>query len=148
MAAPRVKAAKLKPPPSLHHVVFCVEPDNQDAAADVWRNLGFEFVEILLDDVSLRVLLDWTRGIEIVSPTTSDATVCAARSFLNEQGEGVYSVVVRTEAISAATESMRRCGAELAYLQSRSGDGYTLEEAQFAPVLGMPITLLETDLAG
>jgi hypothetical protein len=92
--------------PSLHHVVFCVEPDNQDAAADVWRTLGFEFVEILLDDVSLRVLLDWTRGIEIVSPTTSDATVCAARAFLNEQGEGVYSVVVRTEAIGAATESV------------------------------------------
>ena len=128
--------------------MFCVEPENQDAAADVWRNLGFEFVEILLDDVSLRVLLDWTRGIEIVSPTTSDATLCEARSFLNEQGEGVYTVVVRTEAISAATESMRRGSAELTYLQSRSGDGYTIEEAQFAPVFGMPITLLETDLAG
>ena len=111
----------MNPPPSLHHVVFCVEPDNQDAAADVWRTLGFEFVEILLDDVSLRVLLDWTRGIEIISPTTSDATVCAARAFLNEQGEGVYSVVVRTEAISAATESMRSRGAELTYHTARRG---------------------------
>jgi methylmalonyl-CoA/ethylmalonyl-CoA epimerase len=138
----------MKPPPSLHHVVFCVEPENHDAAADVWRTLGFEFVEILLDDVSLRVLLDWTRGIEVVSPTTSDATVSAARSFLNEHGEGVYSVVVRTEAISAATEGLRSVGAELAYRQSRSGDGYTLEEAQFAPVFGMPITLLDTNLAG
>ena len=138
----------MTPLPSLHHVVFCVEPDNQDAAADIWRTLGFEFAEILLEDVSLRVLLDWTRGIEIVSPTTSDATVCAARSYLNEHGEGVYAVVVHTEAISAATESLRSGGAELTYQQSRSGDSYTLEEAQFAPVLGMPITLLETDLAG
>jgi hypothetical protein len=136
------------PAPSLHHVVFCVEPDNQDAAADVWRLLGFEFVEILLDDVSLRVLLDWARGIEIVSPTTNDATVCAARSFLDENGEGVYSVVVRTEGISGATESLQRGGAELAYQQSRSGDGYTLQEAQFDPLFGMAITLLETDLAG
>jgi len=104
VAEHRVKAARMNPPPRLHHVVFCVEPDNQDAAADVWRTLGLEFVEILLDDVSLRVLLDWTRGIEIISPTTSDATVCAARAFLNEQGEGIYSVVVRTEAISAATD--------------------------------------------
>ena len=134
--------------PSLHHVVFCVEPDNQDAAADVWRTLGFEFAEILLEDVSLRVLLDWTRGIEIVSPTTSDDTGCAARSFLNEQGEGVYAVVVRTKTIGAATESLRSAGAELTYRQSRSEDSYTLEEAQFAPVFGMPITLLETDLAG
>ena len=138
----------MNPPPSLHHVVFCVEPDNQDAAADVWRTLGFVFDEIQLDDVSLRVLLDWARGVEIISPTTSDATVCAARSFLNEQGEGVYSVVLRTEAIGAVSESMRSRGAELSYRQSRSGDGYTLEEAQFAPVFGMPITLLETDLAG
>ena len=138
----------MNPAPSLHHVVFCVEPDNQDAAADVWRTLGFEFVEILLADVLLRVLLDWTRGIEIISPTTSDATACAARAFLNEQGEGVYSVVVRTEAIDAATESMRSRGAELTYHQSRGGDGYSLREAQFAPVFGMPITLLETDLAG
>ena len=137
----------MTPPPSLHHVVFCVEPDHQDAAADVWRTLGFEFVEILLEDVFLRVLLDWTRGIEIVSPTTSDATACGARSFLNEQGEGVYAVVVRTKAISATTESMRSCGVELTYRQSRSADSYTLEEAQFAPVFGMPITLLETDLA-
>ena len=106
------------------------------------------FDEIQLDDVSLRVLLDWARGVEIISPTTSDATVCAARSFLNEQGEGVYSVVLRTEAIGAVSESMRSRGAELSYRQSRSGDGYTLEEAQFAPVFGMPITLLETDLAG
>jgi hypothetical protein len=135
-------------PPSLHHVVFCVEPDHQDAAADVWRNLGFEFAEIMLDDVSLRVLLDWTRGIEIISPTTSDATACSARSFLNEHGEGVYSVVVRTETISASRDSMRGGGAELTYEQSRSGEGYTLEEAQFAPVFGMPITLLETDLSG
>jgi hypothetical protein len=138
----------MTPPPSLHHVVFCVEPDNQDAAADVWRMLGFEFAEILLEDVSLRVLLDWKRGIEIVSPTTSDATVCAARSYLNERGEGVYAVVVRTEAISAASDCMRSGGVELTYQQSRSGDSYTLEEAQFAPVFGMPITLLETDLAG
>ena len=125
-----------------------MEPDNQDAAADVWRTLGFEFDEILLDDVSLRVLLDWARGVEIISPTTNDATVRAARSFLNEQGEGVYSVVLRTEAIGAVSESMRSRGAELTYRQSRSGDGYTLEEAQFAPVFGMPITLLQTDLAG
>ena len=133
--------------PSLHHVVFCVEPNNQDAAADVWRTLGLEFVEILLDDVSLRVLLDWTRGVEIISPTTTDATACAARAFLNEHGEGIYSVVMRAETISDATEHMRRHGAELTYHQSRSGDGYTLEEAQFAPVFGMQITLLETDLA-
>ena len=132
--------------PSLHHVVFCVEPDHHDAAADVWRTLGFEFVEFLLEDVSLRVVLDWTRGIEIISPMTDNASVCVARAFLDERGEGVYSVVVRTDAIGAAIDGAERHGAELSFQQSRSGDGYALEEAMFAPVFGMPITLLETDI--
>jgi methylmalonyl-CoA/ethylmalonyl-CoA epimerase len=132
--------------PSLHHVVFCVEPQHQNAAAEVWRALGFEFVEITLDDVALRVLLDWSRGIEIISPTTEDATVCAARAFLDEHGEGVYSVVVRTTNISTATDGTRHSGADVAYHQNRGGDGYSLEEAMLTPVFGMPITLLETDL--
>ena len=132
--------------PSLHHVVFCVEPQHHNAAADVWRALGFEFVEIMLDDVALRVLLDWSRGIEIISPTTEDATACGARAFLDEHGEGVYSVVVRTTSISMAIDRTRRHGADVAYQQNRSGDGYTLEEAMLTPVFGMPITLLETDL--
>ncbi|MCU0270091.1 MAG: hypothetical protein MUF83_15790, partial [Acidimicrobiales bacterium] len=54
--------------PSLHHVVFCVHAENQDRAADFWRDLGFEFADIDVPDVGLRVLLDWTRGIEIISP--------------------------------------------------------------------------------
>jgi hypothetical protein len=98
----------MNPPPSLHHVVFCVEPDNQDAAADVWRTLGLEFVEILLADVSLRVLLDWTRGVEIISPTTSDATVCAARAFLNEHEK----VSIRSScALTQSALRRRACGA-------------------------------------
>jgi methylmalonyl-CoA/ethylmalonyl-CoA epimerase len=130
----------------LHHVVFCVEPDHHDAAADVWRAIGFDFVEIVLDDVSLRVLLDWSRGIEIISPTTDDAQECAARAFLDEHGEGVYSVIVRVDDIDAAIDCARRHGAELAYHQNRSQQGFSLEEAMLTPVLGMPITLLQTDL--
>ena len=132
--------------PSLHHVVFCVEPDHQDAAAGVWRTLGFEFAEFLLDDVSLRVLLDWTRGIEIIAPTTDDASLCAARLFLDEHGEGVYSVVVRAVGIGTAIEGAQRHGAELSFQQRRGYGDHTLEEAMFAPVFGMPITLLETDI--
>ena len=134
--------------PSLHHVVFCVEPDHQDAAADVWRTLGFEFAEIVLNDVSLRVLLDWTRGIEIIAPTSDDASVCAARLFLDEHGEGVYSVVVRADGIGTAIEGAQRHGARILYQQSRHAGDHQLEEAMFAPVFGMPITLLETDIPG
>ena len=55
--------------PSLHHVVFCVRRANQDEVAAFWRDLGFEFVDIDLPDVGLRVMLDWDRGIEIIAPT-------------------------------------------------------------------------------
>jgi 4-hydroxyphenylpyruvate dioxygenase-like putative hemolysin len=134
--------------PELHHVVFCVEPENQDAAADVWRVLGFEFTETILDDVTLRVLLDWSGGIEIISPTSDDPKVCAARSFLDEHGEGVYSVVLRSDSINAEIEKLVSRGATPTYRQRRGGDNYSLEEAMFAPTFGMSITLLETDLPG
>ena len=86
-----------RPRPHVHHVVVCVHRANQDAAASYCRDLGFEFTQFELDDVGLRVLLDWDGGMEIISPT-DDAGPEAdhAREFLEERGEGVYAVVVRT----------------------------------------------------
>ena len=130
--------------PHVHHIVFCVEPEHQDRAAELWRELGFQFAEIVLDDVGLRVLLDWTGGVEIISPTSSSAT--DARAFLDTHGDGVYSVVVRTDDIDAATDIARGHGASVALHHHRDGPGYTLEEVMLTPVLGMPVTLLATDL--
>jgi methylmalonyl-CoA/ethylmalonyl-CoA epimerase len=133
--------------PTLHHVAFCVERAHQDDAAGLWRDLGFEFVEIDLADIGVRVLLDWTRGIEIISPSDAAATEGARiQRFLDERGEGVYSVIVVTNDIDGPVSVASRYGATVELRQDRSGDGFKLEEAMVSPVHGMPITFIATDL--
>jgi hypothetical protein len=133
--------------PFLHHVVFCVERTHQDDAASFWKDLGFELVEIDLPDVGLRVLLDWSRGIEIISPSDVNAAEGArVQQFLDTRGEGVYSIVVLTSDIDGPLSVAARYGATLQLRQDRSGDGFALEEAMLSPVHGMPITFIATDL--
>jgi hypothetical protein len=133
--------------PCLHHVVFCVERAHQDAAANLWQDLGFQLVEIDLPDVGLRVLLDWSRGIEIISPSdVLGAEGARVQKFLDTRGEGVYSVVVLTSDIDGPVSLAARYGATLQLRQDRSGEGFALEEAMLSPVYGMPITVIATDL--
>ena len=133
--------------PSLHHVVFCVERAHQDDAANFWKDLGFELVEIDLPDVGLRVLLDWTRGIEIIAPSDVNAAEGArVQQFLDERGEGVYSVVVLTNDIDGPLSVAARYGAMAELRQDRGGDGFALEEAMLSPVHGMAVTFIATDL--
>ena len=138
-----------EPLPALHHVVFCVERANQDVAAAFWIDLGFEFAEIDLPDVGLRVLLDWNRGIEIISPTSTELPEAAdVVDFLRERGEGVYSVVVRTSEVEGPIAVALRHGARVDFQQHRGGEseGFQLDEARLSAVHGMPVTLLATDL--
>ena len=133
--------------PCLHHVVFCVEHAHQDHAADLWKDLGFELAEIDLPDVGLRVLLDWSRGVEIISPSDVNAAEGArVQEFLDAHGEGVYSVVVLTNDIDGPVSVAARYGATLVLRQDRGGDGFALEEAMLSPVHGMPVTFIATDL--
>jgi methylmalonyl-CoA/ethylmalonyl-CoA epimerase len=133
--------------PCLHHVVFGVERAHQDAAANLWTDLGFDFVEIDLPDIGLRVLLDWSRGIELISPTDDrGAEGARVRQFLDDRGEGVYSIVVLTSDIDGPVSVAGRHGAALQLRQDRGGDGFELEEAMLSPVHGMPITFIATDL--
>jgi hypothetical protein len=120
---------------------------HQEEAARWWTDLGFDLAVIELADVGLRVLLDWTRGIEIVIPTdTSRPEGARVRQFLDQRGEGVYSVVVLTTDIDGPLSVARRHGIHPDLRQNRSGEGFELEEAMMEPFHGMPITFLTTDL--
>jgi methylmalonyl-CoA/ethylmalonyl-CoA epimerase len=135
----------------LHHVVFCVRPENQERAADYWRDLGMTFAEVPLEEEGLRVLLDWSGGIEIIAPTEQAGTETARfRAFLDERGEGLYSVVVRTDGYEAGIAAAARHGAAVQYQQHREhgegDDAVVVDEADLSPVLGMGVTLLSTNL--
>lgn len=129
----------------LHHVVFCVRPDNLERAANVWRDLGLVFEEIVLPELSLRVLLSWSAGIELITPTDDSPAAAPYTAFLAEHGEGVYSLAVGVPEHAAAVEIARRHGAQVLFHQVRS-QPHSLEETNLAPLHGMPITFLTTDL--
>ena len=132
----------------LHHVVYCVRAENQERAADLWRDIGMTFQEVPLADEGIRVLLDWSAGIEIVAPILPEGSETARfRAFLDERGEGVYSVVVRTTDVSGLIEGLAPHGASVRYRQHRGTGDILVDEADLTPVLGMSITLLATNLA-
>jgi hypothetical protein len=58
---------------SVHHVVFAVTQEQLGATAQFFSELGFRFQTIELEDVGLRVLLDWDGGLELVTALSSGA---------------------------------------------------------------------------
>ena len=83
----------------------------------------------------------------IVAPAEPEGTETARfRAFLNERGEGVYSVVVRTAEIDGPIKAIAPYGASVRYRQHRETGDIVVDEADLTPVLGMSITLLATNL--
>jgi methylmalonyl-CoA/ethylmalonyl-CoA epimerase len=131
---------------SVHHVVFAVPPERLPETSQFFSELGFRFQTIELDDVGLRVLLDWDGGLELVTPLSSETDGAnAVAQFLQDNGAGVYSVVIRVGDAPAAEQLGQRYGAQTLFRQHRGGDGYELDEIEIS-VLGLPITFLSTDL--
>jgi 4-hydroxyphenylpyruvate dioxygenase-like putative hemolysin len=131
---------------SVHHVVFAVPPEKLSETEQFFSELGFRFQTIELEDVGLRVLLDWDGGLELVTPLPSAADGDnAVAQFLQQNGPGVYSVVIRVGDAPAAEQVAQRYGAQTLFHQHRGGDGYELDEIEIS-VLGLPLTFLSTDL--
>jgi 4-hydroxyphenylpyruvate dioxygenase-like putative hemolysin len=131
---------------SVHHVVFAVPQEQLPNTSQFFSELGFRFQTIELEDVGLRVLLDWDGGLELVTPLSSEVDGAnAVAQFLQQNGPGVYSVVMRVGDASAAEQLAHRYGAQTRFHQHRGGDGYELDEIEIS-VLGLPLTFLSTDL--
>jgi 4-hydroxyphenylpyruvate dioxygenase-like putative hemolysin len=139
--------APAQAPPRLHHVVFAVRAESFDSATEYLECLGFRLVEHTLDDVGLRVRIDWSGGVEVVTPTADHlAEGGSVGDFLARNGEGVFSVVVRVPDADQASTSAQAAGAAERYRQRRHGSGFKLAEIEMAPLFGLPITFLETNL--
>jgi 4-hydroxyphenylpyruvate dioxygenase-like putative hemolysin len=133
--------------PMMHHVVFAVAAERLDQATAFLETLGFRFQTHVLDDVGLRVTLDWDRGVELVTPTEAlDRNPGSVADFLARNGDGVFSVVMRVEDADASMELARRYGALAEFRQDRGGEGLELVEVQLATIFGMPLTFLSTNL--
>lgn len=132
--------------PRVHHVVYAVDSDRIDATADFFTELGFTFANFVLEDVGLRVMLDWTGGLELVTPEPGgNGDSSSVAEFLRNAGDGVYSVAIRVPEASAAEDVARRYGATTQYRQHREVGTHSLDEIDLR-VLGLPVTFLSTDL--
>jgi methylmalonyl-CoA/ethylmalonyl-CoA epimerase len=134
-------------PTQLHHVVFAVAPERQDAVAQMFAELGFTLNAAELTELGVHVWLDWNGGVELISPIPG-STAGVARSvteFLDRHGEGIYTVVLRVPEASAAEAIAERYGSTTRFRQGFAGEGSHLDEVDLS-VLGLPLTFLSTNI--
>jgi 4-hydroxyphenylpyruvate dioxygenase-like putative hemolysin len=131
----------------LHHVVFAVAPERQAAVARMFTELGFSFDKTELTELGLSICLDWNGGIEVISalPGATADVAASVRDFVERNGDGVYTVVLRVPDASAAESATARYESKIRFRQSISGEGTHLEEIDLS-VLGLPLTLLSTNI--
>lgn len=132
----------------LHHVVFAVTPERRVTMAKLFTELGFSFDEAELTELGVRVHLDWNRGVELISPIPGSTAPVATKvnDFLQREGSGVYTVVLRVPDASAAESIAERYGSTTRFRQGFSGEGSYLDEIDLA-VLGLPLTFLATNVS-
>jgi len=133
--------------PLLHHVVFAIDLERLDRAADYLTALGFQFQAFELEHLGLQIRLDWNRGFELIAPTPAAPTgPGTAADFLARNGDGLFSVVVRTADCVAGEQIAARYGVNADFRQQHEGDGFELTEVKLEPLFGIPVTLMSTNM--
>lgn len=134
-------------PSTLHHVVFAVATDRHDETATLFTELGYHLDGGDLGELGVRVSLDWSGGIELISPLPGATTAVAGSvtEFLSAHGDGVYTVVLRLPDAGAAESVVERHGSDTRFRQRIEGEGTYLEEIDLT-VRNLPLTILATNI--
>ncbi|MEO3760096.1 hypothetical protein ABGB19_17670 [Mycobacterium sp. B14F4] len=132
----------------LHHVVFAVARERQATVTQMFTELGFHFNSTELTELGVNVYLDWDGGLELISPIAGSTAEVATSvtGFLDRNGDGVYTVVLRVPEASAAESVTGRYGSTTRFRQSFSGEGSYLDEVELS-VSGIPLTFLSTNVS-
>jgi predicted enzyme related to lactoylglutathione lyase len=144
----------------LHHVAWCVWPENMDKARAYWEDaIGLDRMEDLdLTDLGIRVLVSWEGGVEIMCPTNEEGSMAVAvRRFLAERGEGVYSVVYNVTDIDATRAKIVAGGGQLVFEELIPAEAvddrqlasdpvkerFSIKQALYEDICGMRVCLQE-----
>jgi len=141
----------------VHHVAWCVRPESIERVRALWSALGVTLDDLDLPDLGLHVMISWDAGVEIMSPIYDDGTlVASARRFLDERGEGVYSVVFNVASIDGAKAQVAAQGGKLVFEEHipaeevderpLAGEGaprFDIRQALYEDICGMRICLQE-----
>jgi 4-hydroxyphenylpyruvate dioxygenase-like putative hemolysin len=145
---------------TVHHVCWCVRPENMDQARAYWEEaIGLPPLEDLdLPDLGIRVLVSWDGGVEVMCPTHVEGSMSAdIRRFLEERGEGVYSVVYKVADIANTMARISQRGGTLVFEESIPADAvedrnlaadptqdrFSIKQALFEDICGMRVCLQE-----
>ncbi|MEV5361062.1 hypothetical protein AB0K45_12175 [Micrococcus luteus] len=128
-------------------MVFAVAADRHDETARLFADLGYTLESAELAELGLRVSLDWSGGIELISTLTGATADVAASvdAHLAEHGDGVYTVVLRIPDASDAETVAERYGGVTRFRQHIEGEGTYLTEVDLS-VRNLPLTLLATNI--
>ena len=112
----------------VHHVSWCLEPENMDAAKEMWeQRLGVELIDFVLEADGLRVLLAWDAGVEVISPHGRLGPAgTMVRAHLDKQGEGVYAAVLLTDDFESVETGMKAVGSRLVHPEEAVIEGVPL----------------------
>jgi catechol 2,3-dioxygenase-like lactoylglutathione lyase family enzyme len=76
----------------LTHVVYGVRPENLAESVAFWESLGASFDQFERSDYGLTIHFDWDRGVELIAPTGIGEPADRLREFLEDHGEGIFTV--------------------------------------------------------
>ena len=140
----------------VHHVVWCIRPENLARVRAFWeQTIGIALEELDLPELGLRVLISWKGGVEIMSPAYPNGIMAdAARQFLAARGEGVYTVVYGVRGIESVISAFTARGGSLLFRETVSpdavderklsvGERFSILQAGFDDFCGMRICLQE-----
>jgi 4-hydroxyphenylpyruvate dioxygenase-like putative hemolysin len=132
----------------LHHVVFAVAPERIATVAQVFTDVGFSFDSAEITELGVHVHLDWNRGLELITavPGSTSSVAASVNEFLDRNGDGVYTVVLRVPDASAAETVTERYGSTTRFRQGFSGEGSYFDEIDLS-VFGLPLTFLSTNVS-
>jgi Glyoxalase/Bleomycin resistance protein/Dioxygenase superfamily len=137
----------------LSHAIYCVAPEDFDDCVAYWtESLGVQLDVVELPaEVNIRVVFSLEHGIEIVSPTGPNAPQ-AMRDFVEQKGNGIYSLVYSVPDLEVAVDRALARGGTVTDRFSYTGippwsETYkVMEEAVLAPVHGMNVVLAQIEL--
>jgi methylmalonyl-CoA/ethylmalonyl-CoA epimerase len=112
----------------VHHVSWCLEPENMDAAKEIWeQRLGVELADFVIEADGLRVLLAWDSGVELISPHDPLGPAgTMVRAHLDKQGEGVYATVLFTDNFESVQAAMKAVGSVVVHPEEAVIEGVPL----------------------
>jgi hypothetical protein len=97
----------------IDHITFMCRPENHDAYLQKWKDL-FQIKFDAESDGSLMGLRydwSWESGLELLSPVGNELEISKiAWQFLEERGEGLFSLIMGVDDINKAREHARSLG--------------------------------------